>query len=347
MTTNGTSEYAEFQGFNPLGELGTWRLRELGPRPNPDSLLRVDLVELADHRRAERKRLPVGVHGEADWALAEAQLDNEIRALVRLATRYPNDYPAELPRLIAYNFDVSDPFVLMEVVTGDNGDEAHRMRTLLTQDRRRFQLGMYRALAALHAVDLVHGAIRLSSIRWADDRFQLVGFEHSSGRGEVPRSRPVTVGYRERQADPADDVRDAGRAVHEMITGARRRNRPPTQDGPLDDVLPGLDGVFEPDPARRPTAVVVLAALNSTAPLPDPLDVDEALRAGWDQFDREHPRPQPVPPPRADPPTPPSAPPPPVARHGLRRRFLLPALIGAVVLGAAVVVGVLSWMEVL
>lgn len=323
-TTNGsTDDFEDYPGVNPLGEKDSWRLRPTQSVPNPNSLLVVDLVQLSDSSRAERKRLPDAVKGEEDWILAEAQLDNEIRALVRLATRYPNDYPAELPRLIGYNFDAAEPFVLMrsaapESVRGDLG-----IVTLLNEERKRFQIGIYRAVAALHAVELVHGAIQLSSVRWSADDVQLVGFEHSAGCGEVPRSRSVTLSHRVRGADrtanPEEDVRNAGLAYFELVAGRRPDRELRDRDQLTEVVGTALLDVFGQDPANRPSAVEVLSALGCPTDPPDPIDVDEALRLGWERFDTDHPvlvprrpgpttpspLPSPLPPlPEADPPVP-------------------------------------------
>ncbi|TCO52947.1 hypothetical protein [Actinocrispum wychmicini] len=287
--------YETWAGLTPLGEQADWRLRSVVPIASPGSLLLADQVELSDGRKVERKRLPGDVRGQDDWTLAGTQLDNEIRTLVRLATRYPNNYPAELPQLIGYNFDAIEPFVLMKSLLGATMVGQSGMVTLLTEDRKRFQLGIYRAVAALHEVDLIHGAIALSSVRWSGERLQLVGFEHSAERGEIPQSRPVTVANPPRAADPAQDIRDAGLAVLEMMGRKRHLDRT-GQDKLVEQLGPGLRHVFDQDPAKRPTAVDVLAALSSPVAPPDPIDVDDALKAGWDSFDREHQPPEPWPP---------------------------------------------------
>ncbi|WP_436501080.1 hypothetical protein [Actinokineospora sp. HUAS TT18] len=341
-------DYQNFDGVDALGEAKEWRLRSTARLANPGSLLVVDRVVLGDDNIAERKRLPATVSGEDDWLLAETQLDNEIRALVRLANRYPGDYPPQLPQLIGYNFDAAEPFVLMRVMAAEplGGDAA--MVTLLSDDRRRFVADLFRAVAALHAVDLVHGSIQLSSVRRRGDEFQLVGLEHSAARGETPRSRPVTLSHRDRRGSGTaaftDDLRDAASAVFEMVAG-RRPDRELDHPARMIEVVGiGLRDVFAAPPGRVPTAREILSALHAQGAVPDPIDVAAALRKGWESYEIEHPRPTPPPPvqpPRV--PTPPP-PPPPVAQRPLWTRWPVVTGAVAVIAGAVATAGfLLRW----
>ena len=71
----------------------------------------------------------------------------------------------------------------------------------------------HRALAQLAAVDLVHGSVELSSLCWDGGTAQLVNLEQAVRAGEPSRDGTP--------AHPGDDVRAAGRVVHELFTGKR------------------------------------------------------------------------------------------------------------------------------
>ncbi|GAB3738762.1 hypothetical protein GCM10027598_67380 [Amycolatopsis oliviviridis] len=336
-------EYVELTGMTPLGDPGSWRVRPVAEVANTTSLLRIDVVETTGEDRLLRKRLPAEVRGAEDLVIAERQLDNEIRALVRLWARYAHEYPAELPHLVGYDFDAVEPFVLMASIQAEEPDGGEQRRILMVSERRKFREGLFRALAAVHAVDLVHGAVQLGTLCWRADSFQLLGFEHSAGRHEQPRSRPITLANRALPtgpADPADDIRAAGVAYFERLEG-----RPPTEaelaaPAELEKRLDAeLHGTLALQAAGRPSAAQVVRAMQAHAELPDPIDVDHALRRGWYAFDTRYPVATDEFPVLTVPPSPPE--PPPVLP--LNRK--IPAFV-AVAVGAAMLVGLAIWMVV-
>ncbi|HEX8865465.1 MAG TPA: hypothetical protein VF821_07375, partial [Lentzea sp.] len=215
-------------------------------------------------------------------AAAEVLLDNEIRALTRLHTRYSRPLP-ELPRIVGYDFDSAEPFLLLEPPVGKCVDGG--LRTLLIDERRRFMIGLFRALAQLDAVDLVHGSVGLSALCWDGATTQLVGLEHAVGTGEAPRlSRTGAV------AHPGHDVRAAGRVVYELFTGRSVAPGDTPDLASQPEVLASLlRGVFDQDPRLRPTAVQMLERLNDRDPLPRPVDVTSAMKPGYDRFDELRP----------------------------------------------------------
>ena len=75
---------------------------------------------------------------------------------------------------------------------------------LLIDERRRFLIGLFRALAQLAAVDLVHGSVGLSSLCWDGITTQLINLEHTVNTGEGSRSSLSRNGG---VAHPGDDVR--------------------------------------------------------------------------------------------------------------------------------------------
>lgn len=284
----------ELCGLNQLGDPGKWVLRPVAVVENAGSLLRADVVEVTGLGMLLRKRLPRPdqIRGEEHPMLAERQLDNEIRALVRLWVRY-STYPPELPELVGYNFDAPEPFVLMRSVlpAGDETGADPGRHALAPGARLDYRRRLFRALAALHEVDLVHGAVRPDSVRGRVGSFQLTGFEHSAGRGELPRSRPVLVSDRSAPvvpADPADDVRAAWITYFELIEGRLPTTAEMAGLPPLDlRLAPELHGLFSPGSATRPSAREVVEAMGGEPP--NPIDVERALLQGREAFDQLRP----------------------------------------------------------
>jgi hypothetical protein len=267
-----TSNFDTLTGRDPAGRAASWRIQALD----------TDRVRTDDGRTLVLRSLPA----QDDLAVAETLLDNEIRALTRLHTRYRVPLP-ELPQIVGYDFDSAEPFLLLEPPSGKCVDGG--LRTLLIDERRRFMIGLFRALAQLHAVGLVHGCVGLPSLYWDGATTQLVNLEHATGTGEAPRpSRNGSV------AHPGHDVRAAGRVVYELFTGRHVQPGDVPDLASQPDVLESLlHGVFDQDPARRPTAVQLLERLNDRDPLPRPVDVTAAMKPGYDRFDELRP-PKPV-----------------------------------------------------
>ncbi|MEV0678898.1 hypothetical protein AB0I60_20510 [Actinosynnema sp. NPDC050436] len=317
----------------------TWLVRVVRELPHPDSALVTEVVRTHDGTELVRRSLPV-----ERGAAVERLLDNEIRALNRVGRRYPGGrHPGELPRLVGFDFDSAEPFALLSRYPGPTVGDT--LRTLLTDERRKFTVSLFRALAQLAAVDLVHGAVGLSSMCWDGAVVRLIGFEHALLAGE--RVRPGVT-----PAHLGDDVLAAGLVVHRLMTGRApaRRDAPPDLTGAPDAITSLLRGVFDQDPGRRPAARDLLERLGAGGDLPEPLDPDTALRAGRERFDRARPaKAVRVPPPpllRPDPAPPPPTrgPVPPVRRPAPRRGTwpLLPVGLVVVLLAATVVLLVVT-----
>ncbi|MDT7786170.1 MAG: hypothetical protein QOF58_4589 [Pseudonocardiales bacterium] len=258
-------------GRDPSGREASWLIQPLD----------ADRVKTADGTTLVLKSLPAEAN-PVELATAEMLLDNEIRALTRLHTRYLRPLP-ELPTIVGYDFDSAEPFLLLEPPVGKCVDGG--LRTLLIDERRRFMIGLFRALAQLDAVDLVHGSVGLSSLCWDGATTQLTNLEHAVGTGEASRlSRNGSV------AHPGHDVRAAGRVVYELFTGKSVAVGDTPDLASQPEVLASLlRGVFDPDPLSRPTAVQMLERLNDRDPLPRPVDVTSAMKPGYDRFDELRP----------------------------------------------------------
>lgn len=263
--------FEKLAGRDPAGRAASWLVQALD----------ADRVKTDDGTTLVLRTLPPKAN-PVELARAEVLLDNEIRALTRLHTRYLRPLP-ELPRIVGYDFDSAEPFLLLEPPIGKCVDGG--LRTLLIDERRRFMIGLFRALAQLDAVDLVHSSVGLSSLCWDGATTQLVDLQHAVGTGEAPRlSRNGSV------AHPGHDVRAAGRVVYELFTGKHVALGDTPDLASQPEVLASLlRGVFEPDPQHRPTAAEMLERLNDRDPLPRPVDVTSAMKPGYDRFDELRP----------------------------------------------------------
>lgn len=279
-----------YPGRDDAGRETEWWWRDQCELVLPGSRLSTWKVENRDGRQLICRRLPAT--GGDSAGLAEKLLDNEIRAMSRLVTRYGRGgYPPELPRLIGYNFDTIEPYVLCVPFRGNCADKG--VRNLLSDQRMAFTVGLLRALAQLAAVELVHGAVGLSTTWWDGSRVQLVNFECSAATGELRRLADHSAWASPDQirgagrAHPGDDVFSAGLVIYELFTGTRLTGGHPPQvtgSGPLLSEL--LAGVFRPEVQRRPAAAELLRRLSMDGNLLVPMDVDASLHAGRAQFDK-------------------------------------------------------------
>lgn len=309
-----------YLGRDAAGRGSEWWWRDQHKLVLPGFRLSTWVVDSREGSRLICRRLPAATPG--DSRQAEKLLDNEIRALSRLAQRYgPAGYPAELPQLVGYNFDAVDPFALCALFRGSCAE--HSARDLLSDQRVAFAVGLLRALAQLSAVGLVHGAVGLSTTWWDGARVQLVNFECAAVAGEPRRladhsrwaSPDQVLGTG--RAHPGDDVFSAGLALYELFTGTRPTDTRATgahqpdltAGGPLLREL--LAGVFQADAHRRPSALELLRRLSTGGDLPTPMDVEAGLRAGRARFEQARRAKYPSgsePPPAAPAPTAPTAP---------------------------------------
>jgi hypothetical protein len=279
-----------YLGRDAAGRAGEWWWRDRHELALPGSTLSTWVVENRDGSQLICRRLPGDTDG--DTRQVEKLLDNEIRAMSRLAHRYGHaGYPAELPQLVGYNFDAVDPFVLCAPFRGHCAEQS--VRDLLSDQRIAVAVGLLRALAQLAAVNLVHGCVGLATMWWDNRRVQLVNFERAAATGESRRlanhsrwaspDQVLGTGL----AHPGDDVFSAGLAIYELFTGIVpvSRHEPDLEaSGSLLREL--LTGVFLPEAERRPSADELLRRLSAGVDLPTPLDVEAGLRAGRARFEQ-------------------------------------------------------------
>jgi serine/threonine protein kinase len=224
-------------------------------------------------------------------------MDNEIRIGIHLARTFGDDsYPDELSRLIGYDVDADEPFVLLLPYRGDPVDRvAGRLK--LDQERA-FEAGVFRALRLLEAAQVVHGRISPATVRWdaPASTIQLVDFGRATMAGE-PRPgtglRPWSAAEQVTgvgRAETGDDIWSAGLLTYHVSTGRPIR----TPGEPPDLTVRGtalatlLDGVFAAKTADRPSAAQLLSRLH----VPDPWaagtsSTDARFAEGGREFDKQ------------------------------------------------------------
>ncbi|MFI0370814.1 hypothetical protein ACH35V_23335 [Actinomadura sp. 1N219] len=301
-------------------------------------------LELPDRTVAVRCVRPVD-RGPGGLADGYRRLDAEILAGLRLARLCDGaPYPAAVSRLVGYDADAAEPFALLEPLRGvEAGSLAG---TLPTEQRRRFQIRLLRAVRLLSAAGVAHRAIGPGTVRWDGDDVQITDFSQAALIGtprtvtgampwQAPEQRPDTPpGWDRGEVGPNDDVWAAGRLIFHIVTGDDLDDTAKLAARPELEAL--LAGVIEP-PERRPDAQTLLRRLGEADPPPRPLTADPAFTRGRAEFfaqrRRKHPHtaPDTV---REPPPAPEATAPPPVDRPGRDASWLLWAGVAALIVVA-------------
>ncbi|WIX92967.1 hypothetical protein [Amycolatopsis sp. DG1A-15b] len=269
------------------GRLREIRLTDHGAFVTPGSALQQRLV-VAHDQRLVRKFVPRAA-GARDPRLYEL-LDNEVRAGTRLGQVYSGSYPAELARLVAYNMDVEEPFVLLRAYPGLPA--ADQVKGFDDAERREFQIGLLRALQLTAAAGVVHGAIGLTTVRWADNRLQLVDFESAERVGEPRRAGGGSRGRSPEQAaglgevDARDDLWAAGLLIRAAYPGTSANGSAPDRSHDPERLRALLDGVFDHPLEQRPTPADLLLQLRADQRVPPPGDPEAGLIEGRRLFEQ-------------------------------------------------------------
>jgi hypothetical protein len=219
-------------------------------------------------------------------------LENEIRAGTRLIRRYGRSYPVELARLVGYDVDAEQPFVLVTQPRGEPLDTVAGQ--LLLAEQRAFEASLFRALLLLAGADLVHGNLTPQTVRWDGTAVQVRDFGHATVCGEPrvgheggvwsPAEQRTGTGA----AAPADDVWAGGMLLYHVVTG----RRPSVRTGPPNLADRGaalrsvLDGVFAETADGRPDAAEILRRMRAdTALPPGSAGTDAVFEEGGRRFD--------------------------------------------------------------
>jgi hypothetical protein len=303
---------AELVGRDVAGRAASWTVKADQLVDLPGSALLTQRVRTADGTTLVRRSLREGSDDPA-FSL----LDNEIRALARLARAFGDAEERPFPLLLGYDVDGRDPWALVTDYRGRPAREA--VSGLLTSGQLELVTGLFGALARMALVEVAHNRLDLSGMYLAGTALSIVNFEHAAFFGEP---RPGRSGVASR---PQEDMVDAGRLLYEVFTGEPAyTDRPDLSEVPL--LRTRLSDLFG-EPRERPSAADVLKRFVAPASVPV-LAAPDPLAAGWAAFDEARAKKQPE---RPAPPD--SAPPRRSRRWGLGMRggfavFLLLALGG-------------------
>ncbi|SNQ51188.1 conserved hypothetical protein [Frankia canadensis] len=271
-------------------------------------------------RHGRYQNFPLAIRYAIGGESAEFALENAIAMGLRMLRRFdvdrmwpweekPRRYPWELSRLVGYDVDCDQPFV----ITIEFGMPLAGLRSSGTagslsspDDLRAFASGLARGLVVLDRLGVVHRQVRDNTVHW-DARSRLVQinrFEYARRVGE-PRGRLAQVRVPgERTArdweapeqisggglvDARDDVFSVGCAILSVTAHGLRLGT----DGLPDIAASGipslanvLRGVFSPV-ASRPEAAELLGRLgNAIAPGDLPRPETDGFGEGRAEYDR-------------------------------------------------------------
>jgi serine/threonine protein kinase len=228
------------------------------------------------------------------------------RALSRVAMALRgNDHPC-LPRLFRDGTTAAVPHIAMEYVDGPIlGEELAIGGALDHPETALLGAQLLTGLLALHNRGLAHLDVKPDNAILRDLRPVLIDFGSARRIGAPqPRHPAGTPGYTALEleagdpVDPTMDLYSLGAVLHEALTGhptfdplvpaAERPPPSPLCPTPLAELVFAL---LEPDPAKRPSAAVALAAIGRAIPddlRPWPSWADDYLevpnRPEWTSF---------------------------------------------------------------
>lgn len=273
-------------------------------------------------RRGTYQGFPVAIRYAIGGDRSEFALENAIANGLRMLRCFgtyrsypwegdPNrdtSHPWELPRLFGYQMDDEQPFL----VALEFGKPLAQLREPLSPDDAiQLAIGLARALYLLERLGITHRQLLARTVHW-DARTRLAQinrFEYSRRQGEPRHPRLESRWASPEQAKgigsiaARDDIYSAGWAILHSATGGQVRLDPHGRPDPAASGVPYLGpvlaGAFEPE-ERRPDAAELLRRLGQDRPVdPAGLDPDQALAAGYAEFDRvtgRRPSPPPAPP---------------------------------------------------
>ncbi|HZN17744.1 MAG TPA: hypothetical protein VFB84_06070 [Micromonosporaceae bacterium] len=243
---------------------------------------------------------------------AYEMLENEARIAARLSHRYdsPYAYPPELVRLVGYDLDGEEPFLLFAPPRGVS--LAGAAADLHSAALRQLEESLLRGVLALASSQVVHGALTPQTVRWDGQCAQITELGYARLTGE--ESPPQTTGWAApeqraggHRARLADDVWGAGAVIYHVVTGAPMpATGAPRLTNRGEALRALLDGVFTEPAERRPDVATLLRRLRVEPSPPDGAALtDPAFAAGGHAFDERlarkraslRPAPTPAPPP--------------------------------------------------
>ncbi|MGC9535360.1 hypothetical protein [Streptomyces sp. UG1] len=194
---------------------------------------------------------------------ARALLDTEAGTAVQLGQVLGDtEYAALFPRLIGYELDTAEPFLLYDP---PRGTAVSRIHVMGAADQEIFTRDLMLALCLLQGQGLVPRGVSPATVLWDGARVQLWGLESVTriGRPRRPWGRspfcPPEQRGGEGAADPRDAVWSAAQVLYRLATGRPGpADRPPADLGEHRKLDRTLRDAFAPRAADRPTPAQVL-----------------------------------------------------------------------------------------
>ncbi|WP_244187793.1 hypothetical protein [Streptomyces regalis] len=233
--------------------------REFRPNPPLPQLMRKAVL---DDRGQRCVQVRLGARA-AENQEARALLDTEAGIAFRLNQLLGDtEYTALFPRLIGYELDTAEPFLLYHPPRGTDVAQIHVMGAA---DQEIFTRDLMLALCLLEGQGLVPRGISPATVRWDGAKAQLWGLESVTRIG-LPRRPwgptpfcPPEQRGREGVVDPRDAVWSAAQLLYRLATGRLGpADGPPADLGEHRKLDRTLRDAFAPRAADRPTPAQVL-----------------------------------------------------------------------------------------
>ncbi|MEU1463443.1 hypothetical protein ABZ467_22635 [Streptomyces sp. NPDC005727] len=203
---------------------------------------------------------------EAANPAARALLDTEAGTALHLHRVLDDtEYAALFPRIIGYEPDAAEPFLLY---AAPRGVPAARTHVMAATDQQRLTRDLMLALCLLADQGLVPRGVSPTTVLWDGARVQLWGLEAMTrtGRPRAPWGRPPFCSPEQRRgeglADPRDAVWSAAQVLYRLVTGRPgAADRAPADLGEHRALDRTLRQAFAPSAAGRPTPAQLLELL--------------------------------------------------------------------------------------
>ncbi|MGW5114067.1 hypothetical protein ACWEQ8_01235 [Streptomyces noursei] len=189
---------------------------------------------------------------------ARALLDVEAGTALHLhRVLYDTEYAALFPRIIGYELDAAEPFLLYAAPRGIAAVHTHVMSAT---DQRVLARDLLLALCLLDGQGLVLRGISPATVLWDGTSVQLWGLEGAARAGR-PRTRWGRAPYcspeqrrGEGRVDPRDAVWSTAQVLYQLVTGRHGpSDQAPADLGEHRVLAETLRGAFAPLAADRPT----------------------------------------------------------------------------------------------
>ncbi|MFJ8539120.1 hypothetical protein [Streptomyces sp. NPDC093591] len=200
---------------------------------------------------------------EAANPAARALLDTEAGTALQLNQLLGGtEYAALFPRIVGYELDTAEPYLLYDP---PRGTPVARIHVMSATDQEIFTRDLMLALCLLEGQGLVPRGISPATVFWDGAKVQLWGLESvtRTGRPRRPWGRSPFCSPEQRRGEALADSRDAvwsaAQVLYQLVTGrAGPADRPPADLGEHRKLDQTLRDAFAPRAADRPTPAQVL-----------------------------------------------------------------------------------------